>query len=429
MLDYFAFPTPIITLYDTRGRLITKEQDQKYNFTIAGNNIFFLIRNIELKDAGIYTLRAENDADTKEVKLELVVMDKPTVFMSDLYVMENSDTEIECKCAGYPESVITWVFTPCSIAPHWPTCHEEDSFALNDSHYVTHKITEQSQSSTLKYRFDSPGHVFCTATNEEGTDRARARLTIGDLETDLMVWGVQADNPISMNDEVKLHCGALVYNFTSPLHWYKDNQLVEEDVDSGRQVIEEHTKYSYRKTIVLGAAQKADSGTYDCRAEEIESQVMRQAELQLTVNDALAPHLDVSNVNDEPTVVDLGGSTDLQCVFSGIPRPEVRWYKDDELIVDDSETNPNATIRFYDGDTRLYIKYTKPEHQGRYKCVGENKVGIVTRATQLELSGIYRISTYLLWGIPTVVLVLLLAFLILFCRYRKTRRVSVGRGE
>lgn len=424
LLDYNAFPPAIVSLFDNHGKEISTENDQKYNFTVDGNHIFFIIKHVELKDAGIYTLKADNYVDNKEVKLELIVEDKPTVLMEDYYIMDNTEASLVCKSAGYPESVITWSYTPCSIFPRWPTCDEAKSFAFDHSQYETVKITEQSQTSTLKFHFPGPGKVFCIADNSLGSDKATSQLTIGDLTEDLQVWGIEADNPISMNDVVELSCGALVYNFTGPLHWYKDNVLVEEDLDNGVEVIENNTKYSYRKIIHLASARKEDSGTYDCRAEEMESQEIRQAQLHLTVNDALAPHLDVSNVNEEPTVVDLGGTTEFRCVFSGIPRPVVKWYKDEELIVDDSASNPNTTIRLFDGDTMLYIKYTKPEHQGVYKCVGENKVGIVTRSTQLELSGIPRISKYLLWGIPAVVLGLLLAFLILCFRYRKTRRVS-----
>lgn len=423
-LDYTAFPTALVTLFDNNGREIETENNQKYNFTITGSTIYFGIKHVELKDAGIYTIKADNQAAKREVKLELIVIDKPTLFLEDTYVMENHEAELVCRCAGYPESVITWSFTPCSIAPHWPTCHDQESFVFDADQYVTQVINEQSQVSTLKFLFNTPGRVFCSADNGRGIDITAAKLTIGDLDQDLQVWGIDAQNPVSINDEVKLECGALVYNFSGPLHWYKDNMLVEEDVNNGVYVIEENTKYSYRKVIHLPAASREDSGTYDCRAEEMESHEMRQGQLQLTVNEALAPHLDVSNMNTEATIVDLGGTTEFKCLFSGIPRPTVRWYKDDELIVDDSATNPNTTIRLFDGDSMLYIKYTKPEHQGVYKCVGENKMGIVTRQTPLELSGIPRISKYLLWGIPAVVLILMLAFLVLYFRYRKTRRVS-----
>lgn len=416
MLDYHAFPTAIVTLFDPRGRVIETEVEQKYNFTITGNQIYFAVKHVELKDAGVYKLRAENGKETKEVELVLIVEDKPTLMLDNYYVMEDTESTLECTCAGYPESVITWSFTKCSIVPSWPTCMEEESFAFDHESFKTHSNTEQSQTSTLTFRFTSPGRVFCSADNGLGSDTAKGMLTIGDLKEDLQVWGVEPENPISVNDEVRLYCGALVYNFTGPLNWYRDNLLVEES--SGVQLIEDHTTFSYRKILVLSAAQKEDSGTYDCRAEEIESQLMRQSELQVTVSDALAPHLDVVNFEEGLTIVDLGGSREFQCVFSGIPRPEVKWYKDDVLVEVTNET------KLYDGNTVLFIKYAKPEHQGAYKCVGENKVGIVTRSTQLELSGIPRISRYLLWGIPAVVMILLLAFLILFCRYRKTRRVS-----
>lgn len=421
-LDYAAVPPALISLFDNHGQEIATENSTKYTFTVHPSRIVFEIKQVELKDAGSYRIRAENEVDNKEVKLDLVVEDKPTLYLEDIYVMEGVEAELVCKCAGYPASTITWSFTPCSISPRWPTCHDEESFIFDEMAYHTEQKTEQSQISRLKFEFIQPGRVTCSGHNGIGDHNAMAKVIIGDQREELMTWGVDEINPISMNDEVKLVCGALVYFFMAPIHWYKDNNLVEEDEANGILVFEENTHYSYRKTIQIRSASKEDSGNYECRAEDIESSEMRQVDLSLVVKDALAPHLDRTNMQEGETIVDLGGSTTFECFFSGIPKPIIRWYKDDELIIYDHITNPNATIQLH--DQMLYIKYTKPEHQGMYKCVGENKVGVVTQSTMLELSGIPKISKYLLWGIPAVVLVLALAFLVLWFRYRKTRRVS-----
>lgn len=421
MLDYAAFPPPIITLQDNYGREIVTENDPKYNFTILANSIVFGIKHPELNDAGVYTLKAENDAEVKTLALTLTVLEKPTLFMEDHYVMEGEETEVICKTAGYPESAITWSFTPCSIFPRWPNCMDHQSYEFGDIQFQTVQLTDHSQTSTLKYTFTEPGRISCTGVNTEGSHTATVSLIIGDLNRDLQVWGVTDNSPVSVGDAVELECGALVYNFTGPLNWYKDNHLVESDPNNGVDVVEKNTKYSYRKSVVLSGATKENSGSYDCRANEMDLELPREERLELLVHDATAPHLEQTNMAEEPMVVFLGGSTEFLCVFDGIPRPTVRWYKDDVLI-EKHEENPNTTIHLYDDDTKLFIKYTKPEHQGTYKCVGENKVMAVSRSMNLELSGIPKISRYLLWGIPAVVLLLLVALFVLLFRYCKTRR-------
>lgn len=104
------------------------------------STIQFNIKHVELKDAGVYTLSATNYVDDKEIQLELVVEDKPTVLMEDVYVMENEEAELVCKCAGYPTSAITWSFTPCSITPRWPTCHDELKFDFTEDQYHTTQV-------------------------------------------------------------------------------------------------------------------------------------------------------------------------------------------------------------------------------------------------------------------------------------------------
>lgn len=50
-------------------------------------------------------------------------VDKPSVSLNNTYAKPGDEVTIICECAGYPESKITWAFTPCSITPVWPNCN------------------------------------------------------------------------------------------------------------------------------------------------------------------------------------------------------------------------------------------------------------------------------------------------------------------
>lgn len=72
-----------------------------------------------------------------------------------------------------------------------------------------------------------------------------------------------------------------------------------------------------------------------------------------------------------------GNPLKLQCDISGLPSPEVIWYKDDE---------PAEDIRFMKIDNTsglctLKIKSVKAEHAGTYRCVATNPAGSAETAT------------------------------------------------
>lgn len=74
------------------------------------------IRNVGLQDAGNYTLVASNSGGKKFVNLELIVLDKPTVwFNSSGYYRINVPTRVSCFVDGYPIPTIHWMFRSCNI--------------------------------------------------------------------------------------------------------------------------------------------------------------------------------------------------------------------------------------------------------------------------------------------------------------------------
>lgn len=426
-LDYAAFPQAVVALLDNHGNVVPTENNAKYLFEVGSNKIVLEIKDVELNDAGVYKVKAENTIESKVVDLVLIVEDKPSLILNDqyIYAREDEESQVACVGAGYPESVITWSFMPCDIDSSWTKCHEEHSFEINPIHYETITMSKHSQTSTLRFKFPYPGLLICIGENEKGKDSVSAKVALGDLKKDFDVWGVAENSPIAIGEELKLECGALVYNFSGPVKWYKNNQVVHADPQQQIEVFDLSTNYSIRKAIHFMSLRSEDAGTYECRAQDLDRRE-HQVELYLDVQSPEAPILEDSNMDEEnPVYVDPGATTEFFCHFAGLPRPVVRWFKDDVLI--EPENDPNATIQLYDEGTlqRLYIKYTKPVHQGQYKCEATNKVGTVSRSTILGINGMTQISKYLLYGIPAAVIILFLAFLVLCFRYRKTKRVSV----
>ena len=78
-----------------------------------------------------------------------------------------------------------------------------------------------------------------------------------------------------------------------------------------------------------------------------------------------------------------GSQTKLVCKVTGLPRPSVTWYKEDEVIYPSEEFKLS-----YEGDEcTLVIADVYPEDAGHYKVVAKNDVGTATTTCDLTVLG------------------------------------------
>ncbi|GAB0098867.1 vascular endothelial growth factor receptor 1 [Sergentomyia squamirostris] len=420
MIHYNGYPKPItLTWYDNHGEPISTWGDvnDKYNITIKENECIFRINRIVLRDSGEYTLKAYNTLVEQSLTVKLIVSEKPTVNLKDVYVMEKHEAVVVCDCAGYPESNIEWTFTPCIISPAWPTCDKADTITFGSEDVKVTRNSSLFQQSELRFIPIQPGKITCRAKNSIGEDSMSADILVGDLNESLEVWGVDEKNPISVGDEFSIHCGALVYNFTGPLKWYRGDLPVESS--DHVNITDSHTNYSYRSSITWTKIDEADSGIYECRGNMLKEDRQETKDIDVRVYEPIQPQLQTSSWEGSEMVKSLGESLRLECIFAGIPRPKVSWYKDDVLIM--VEPDSNSTIELYNDNSILNIRYIKPEDQATYKCLGKNKVGEDSNHVDLKISDIPGLNKGWFIGIGALLLILFLSTLILCIRMRRTR--------
>lgn len=105
--------------------------------------------------------------------------------------------------------------------------------------------------------------------------------------------------------------------------------------------------------------------------------------------DPFIPKLTENNLKAE-LKKSLGESLRLECVFDGVPTPEIQWYKDDIPII---ITNDNDTrLQFPDNKHYIYMRFLKPEDEGTYKCEAKNRLGVAEASTILKLSKLLHIK-------------------------------------
>lgn len=103
------------------------------------------------------------------------------------------------------------------------------------------------------------------------------------------------------------------------------------------------------------------------------------------------PAIDFTNLNDTAKV-SLGEPIQFHCLFAGIPRPTIQWYKDNELL----ELDPNdIRLSFHENKTLLKIKWVKSDDEGTFKCEASSRLGTTSLETKLHITSEFSISNCL----------------------------------
>ncbi|CAG2053935.1 unnamed protein product [Timema podura] len=178
-------------------------------------------------------------------------------------------------------------------------------------------------------------------------------LDIGN-EDQFGVWG--PENPIE-GDEVRLHCGGVVSNFSSDISWFRtDNNLTT------------------RQTIINNT-------------------------------DLQAPYFKDTNMNKTKWYMDSRNTLHWKCNVGGTPKPDITWYKDDALFSKDtiSEGGNESRIEWRDDNQTLVLKFLDENDDGTYKCRAKNKVAILEKTVTLTVKG-GRLGGGVIAGISVLVI-------------------------
>lgn len=86
-----------------------------------------------------------------------------------------------------------------------------------------------------------------------------------------------------------------------------------------------------------------------------------------------------SNIIEKEKEHKLGEPLKMTCIASGVPRPTIHWYKDNQPI------STSKQILLHNDDTVLDIQYVTIDDEGSYKCVASNRLGSEVRETNLKI--------------------------------------------
>ncbi|XP_066271149.1 leucine-rich repeats and immunoglobulin-like domains protein 3, partial [Branchiostoma lanceolatum] len=161
---------------------------------------------------------------------------------------------------------------------------------------------------------------------------------------------------------------------TTPLHvaWLHDGVTVE----TGDRLSVITT--AHQSSLLIGRTLPADSGRYEC---VISNEAGTETSLaELNVRENILPkleHLDFVSA-------EVGDTAELWVIFTGSPKPRVRWTRDDKPL----NAGQKFAIVEKDDRTCLAVNDVDVPDAGEYTCEVTNAAGTVIGAVRLKVEAL-----------------------------------------
>ncbi|KAK7068925.1 hypothetical protein SK128_008581 [Halocaridina rubra] len=399
-----------------------KVDGEKYTMQLFQNGTCLLeMLGVRITDTGKYILNLTtlDGVASFLVELELRVRGKPRLNLTGVEDILEAYKVIEAKCieTGYPLEDIHWSYHSCSEG----VC-EEDSQILNGSLdvEVNSRSKEYMQVSTTVFNVTELAKLRCQAGNASVEipirilDIEKPYVFKYTLDNDSKEIPSTAEHNFVETDFINLYCGASKYDYSNLTI---DPPIANKD-SKGRSIniIDDSTKYSFIKKIVLENATKDLSGKYECNALYRNSSSIQTNTLTLNITDLHPVHFSLeSNMKTRDYTIPKIAKESFKflCLVHGTKPISIIWTKDGQPLPKNftfaDETNQIIEINDLSSDI----------HDGRYACTASNRKGKyhVTGFLTLVVSGErYSASTKVILSIVLAGIGFLLLVVFVLCR-------------
>ncbi|KAJ8255109.1 hypothetical protein GJAV_G00201010 [Gymnothorax javanicus] len=388
-----ALPKPNVVTWYKDGKLI-KENSTCYN----ASDSTLSIKDIQLKDAGIFTVVLRNTDRKLSAALNytLVVNVKPVILEEEVAMVDvqpypvGGDYSLTCTAFGIPIPDITWKWQPCDPHPALKWCKEysvpEPVHSNGEPGKMMHLNRNRvnfirSRTEVLKGKNKTistlgiaaanvSGIYTCYATNFLGTTSRSIHFYVGSHSEAIEIKPHRAIE----GDDVTLTCRATRYLY-SRLRWYDpQNRTVPMEKTSLHLA-----PHSIALSLRLKNVSRASAKGYDCVAfnNHTQKEVRKMSMLHIKIQERKGPWLQ-QNLTDQE--VDSGSTLVLHCSAQGVPSPNITWYKVGHRVLQ----GPGITLA---EDGLLTIERVKKDDEGLYECLASNTIGEVKTAAVITVVG------------------------------------------
>ncbi|CAK6971319.1 hemicentin-1 [Scomber scombrus] len=302
------------------------------------------IAQVTLKDEGYYECIAINSAGTGRARTFLDVSEPPPAITvsGNVTVSPGSSAVLTCHVVSTVSFNLTWL-------------RGGHDARLDPQVQVLTNLSLQLSAVTP----DHSGWYECHAINEGGVTAERVYLVVQEVPR---VSVEPRNQTFTTGEEVKIRCSASGYP-PPRLVWTHNDMFI---MASSRH------RMTPDGTLFIRNMEKKDGGVYGCLASN-------QAGTDTMTSILTYIESPVVTVALSEILIGIGETTVMACSASGIPQPEIWWYKGDVQLHSSSLLDTDTL-----GGT-LTIKRTQEVDAGDYTCVAVNDAGTSSGKISLDV--------------------------------------------
>eukprot|EP00092_Neocalanus_flemingeri_P006891 GFUD01007439.1.p1 GENE.GFUD01007439.1~~GFUD01007439.1.p1 ORF type:complete len:1699 (-),score=403.24 GFUD01007439.1:397-5493(-) len=293
---------------------------------------------VEVEDAKLYQEGTINIVQEplsvvdSEVSAPIIISD----WDPELQLLHGDNLDISCQATGSPPPAVHWKSDTAS----------EELDESDDTRLLIRNIDNSKE-----------GQFVCVATNNLGSVEKTVQVFV--FSKLRMKY---ADRALAVQSRLG---GPLELDCAYEL----DEKWAGEVSVKWKKNGQDLSSFSGENMLSISEVATKDAGTYKCLVETSLDRTEQEWNIEV-VNSALITQFESSKISL------VGSTAEFPCVATGIPKPKIQWYLNDEKVVDDDlmTTAEDGTLR---------IKSVTHDMSGYYRCEATNPSGTDQKTSQL----------------------------------------------
>uniref|UniRef100_A0A0R3RFL5 Muscle M-line assembly protein unc-89 n=1 Tax=Elaeophora elaphi TaxID=1147741 RepID=A0A0R3RFL5_9BILA len=284
---------------------------------------------------------------------------------------------LEGKVTGQPKPEVKWF--------------KGENIVKENANIQLESLPDGTQKLIVKKgTMEDAGEYRCIASNQYGDVWSDVTLTV-QVPVSEEESGMEYAAPTFLktleeiyakeSENVVLEC-KIVGEPMPEIKWFKDTQEISaNDAHFKMEALSDGTA-----RLIIDSVNRDDAGEFRCEAQNKFGTARTDAMLNMR-HDFEAPV--VSEISPEfvqelkPVQANEKEQISFECRVSGIPVPQVKWFKDGDEIKPDERIHIESLP---DGTNRLVIDSVKLEDQGNYRCEATNNAGSMSSKAPLTVN-------------------------------------------
>ncbi|XP_068809627.1 hemicentin-1 isoform X4 [Struthio camelus] len=304
------------------------------------------IDKVSLSDEGFYECSATSSAGTGHAQTFLDVSEPPPVIQvpNNITVVPGEEAILTCLTLSTVRYNLTWQRNGRDVRLQEP---------------LRIRMMSNLSLEVKAVKLTDAGKYNCIASNEGGTTTASVFLTV--QEPPRVVISPK-NQTFTEGSEVSIRCSATGYPKPTVV-WTHNDMFI---IGSSRY------RLTPEGTLIIRKAVPKDAGLYGCLASNSAGTEKQTSTLTYVEGPTLT-------IVQSEILVALGDTTIMECKTTGIPHPQVKWFKGD------LELRASAFLIIDSHRGLLKIQETQDLDAGDYTCVATNDAGRASGKITLDV--------------------------------------------